>query len=327
MAEDISDEEIQALLGAALDNKQRSGDDSLVNAPLSYDFKRPQRVNKDQLRVIESIHEQFARLFSSTLAGSMRMVVDVDLAFVDQVIYSEFIQSLSTPCSAYCFTMTPPDSPAVLCFAPELLMALVDRAFGGQGRGFDGEIRPLTQIENNIVNKLVNRVFVDLEATWDLATPVRIADVSVENNPEFIQIANSSDPAVVLAFEAHSNSVQGLIHLCYPLAAIEPLLPQLSPEFKQRARRQPDRPQEPDRSLNNVKVPVKVQIAQGSLPLRELADLRQGDVVQLDTGKDDPAIVFLGNQPKFLGRPGLDGKRRAVMIQRAIGADEEETYL
>jgi flagellar motor switch protein FliM len=63
------------------------------------------------------------------------------------------------------------------------------------------------------------------------------------------------------------------------------------------------------------------------LPLRELADLRQGDVVQLDTGKDDPAIVFLGNQPKFLGRPGLDGKRRAVMIQRAIGADEEETYL
>ena len=55
--------------------------------------------------------------------------------------------------------------------------------------------------------------------------------------------------------------------------------------------------------------------------------MRQGDVVQLDTGKDDPAIVFLGNQPKFLGRPGLDGKRRAVMIQRAIGADEEETYL
>ena len=327
MAEDLSDEELQALLASAVDNARRSGDDPLVNAPLSYDFKRPQRVNKDQLRVIESIHEQFARLFASTLSGSMRMVVDVDLAFVDQVVYSEFIQSLSTPCLAYCFTMTPPGSPAVLCFASELLMALVDRALGGQGRSYDGEIRPLTQIENNIINKLVNRILSDLEAAWDLATPVRISDVAVENNPEFIQIANNLDSALLLAFEAHSNNVQGLIHLCYPLATLDPLLHQLSPESKQRNRRQPDRPQVPNRSLDNIKVPVKVQIAQGSLPLRELADLRRGDVVQLDTGKDDLAIVFLGNQPKFLGRPGLDGKRRAVMIQRAIGEDEEETYL
>ena len=327
MAEDLSDEELRALLASTTDNAYRPGDDPLVNTPLSYNFKRPQRVNKDQLRVLENIHEQFARLLSSTLSGSMRMVVDVDLAFVDQVVYSEFIQSLSNPCSAYCFTIAPPGSPAVMCFAPELLMALVERAFGGQGRGYDGEMRPLTQIENNIINERVNRVFADLEATWEAATPVHISDVAVENNPEFIQIANSSDPAVLIAFEAHSHNVQQLIHLCYPLAALDPLLPQLSPEFKQHSRHQSDRPQFPTHSLDNVKVPVKVQIAQGSLPLRDLGDLRQGDVVQLDTGKDDPAIVFLGNQPKFLGRPGLDGKRRAVMIQRVIREDEEETYL
>ena len=123
MAEELSDEELQALLASAANNRTHTGENPLANAPLSYDFKRPQRVNKDQLRVMESIHEQFARLFSSTLSGTMRMVVDVDLAFVDQVLYSEFILSLNTPCSAYSFTMDPPGSPAVLCFAPELLMA------------------------------------------------------------------------------------------------------------------------------------------------------------------------------------------------------------
>ena len=328
MAEELSDEELQALLASAANHGPQTGENPLVNAPLSYDFKRPQRVNKDQLRVMESIHEQFAQLFSSTLAGSMRMVVDVDLAFVDQVLYSEFILSLNTPCSTYRFTMDPPGSPAVLCFAPELLMSLVDRAFGGQGRGYDGETRPLTQIETNIVNKLVNRVFGDLEAAWELATPVRVSDVMMETNPEFIQIANSSDPIVLLAFEAHSNNVQGLIHLCYPLAALEPILPQLFPDFKQRGKgSQPDRPTELNRSLHHVKVPVKVQVAEGVLPLRELADLRTGDIVQLDTSKDDPAIVFLGNQPKFIGRPGLDGKRRAVLIQRVIGSTDEESYL
>ena len=73
-------------------------------------------------------------------------------------------------------------------------------------------------------------------------------------------------------------------------------------------------------------MPVKVQVAEGSLPLRELADLRKGDIVKLDTNKNDPAIVFLGNQPKFLGLPGLDGKRRAVKIQRVIDGSEEEFY-
>lgn len=327
MTEDLSDEELQALLASAGKSSSKAGGNPLVNAPLSYDFKRPQRVNKDQLRVMESIHEQFARLFSSSLAGSMRMVVDVDLAFVDQVLYSEFILSLNTPCSAYSFTMDPPGAQAVLCFAPELLMALVDRAFGGQGRGYEGEPRPLTQIENNIVNKLVNRVFGDLESTWELATPVRISDVMMETNPEFIQIANSSDPVVLLAFEAHSNNVQGLIHLCYPLAALEPLLPQLAPDYKQRGKRPaPNRPLGHNRSLDNVKVPVTVQVAEGSLPLREVAQLRKGDIVKLDTHKDDPAIVFLGNQPKFLGLPGLDGKRRAIKIQRILDSADEESY-
>ena len=327
MSEDLSDEELQALLASAGKPDAKAGGNPLVSAPLSYDFKRLQRVNKDQLRVIESIHEQFARLFSCSLAGSMRMIIDVDLAFVDQVIYSEFILSLNTPCSAYSFTMDPPSAPAVMCFAPELLMALVDRAFGGQGRGYEGEPRALTQIESNIVNKLVNRVFSDLESTWELATPVRISDIIMETNPEFIQIANSSDPVVLLAFEAHSNNVQSLIHLCYPLTALQPLLPELSPDYKQRGQRPaPERSLSHNRTLDNVKVPVKVQVAEGSLPLRELADLRKGDIVKLDTNKNDPAIVFLANQPKFLGLPGLDGKRRAVKIQRVIDGSEEEFY-
>ena len=327
MAEELSDEELQTLLTAAGNKGQLAGDTPLANTPLAYDFKRPQRVNKDQLRIIETIHEHFARLSSATLSAAMRMVADVDLAFVDQVPYNEFILSLSSSSSAYGFLMDPPGARAILSFSPELLMALVDRSFGGQGLSYNAEPRPLTQIETNIVNKLVSNIFADLESTWALTTPVHISDVTIETNPEFIQIANSSDPVVLLAFEVHSTKMQELVHLCYPLSALELLLPKLSPNFTQ-----PNKPsstdnnQLPIRSLDNVKVPVKVQVADGSLPLQELAELRIGEVIKLDTNKDDHAIVFLGNKPKFLGRHGLDGKRRSVLIQRAINQEEEELY-
>lgn len=328
MADEISDDDLRTLLSSA-GNRAPSANpsDAFAQTPIAYDFKRPQGVSKDQIRLIENIHEQFARLFSSTLASSMRMVIDVDLAFTDQATYSEFILSLPNPCSAYSFTMDPPGGPAILSFSPELLMAVIDRAFGGRGTGFTGDSRPLTQIEMNVANKLVSRIFHDLEATWEVTTPLQVADVVLEANPEFIQIAGSSDSVVLIAFEANSNHVSGLIHLCYPLTTLEPLLPKLTEQHHFKGRRPtPEDIQRRSRAFDKMKVPVVIQLAHGTLPLKELAGLQQGDVIKLDTTKDQPAVVFLGTQPKFLARPGLDGRKRAAKIIEAIGEEDEELY-
>ncbi len=327
MADELGDEELKSLLDAARKDPSISGGNALDGVPLAYDFKRPQRVHKDQIRAVENLHEQFARLLSSTLATSMRMIIDVDLAFVDQTLYGEFVLSLGTPCTAYSFVMDPPGQQAVLCFAPELMMSIIDRALGGKGHAPTGEARALTQIERNIVNKLVSRVLADFEASWDATSPVQVTDVVLETNPEFIQIAGSSDPVVLIAFEAHSNNASGLIHLCYPLSTLEPLFPHLSPN----AQRTETHARSTDavatnRSLSKMQVSATVQIASGTLPLREIAELKTGDVIKLDTQKDDPAVVYLGNQPKFLARPGLDGRRRAAQILSAIDASEEERY-
>ena len=327
MSDELGDEELKALLDAARNKASSGGGNALDGVPLAYDFKRPQRVNKEQVRAVENLHEQFARLFSSTLAASMRMVIDVDLAFVDQTLYGEFVLALGTPCTAYSFVMDPPGSQAVLCFAPELMMAIVDRALGGKGQSFSGDMRPLTQIERNIVNKLVSRLLADFEATWDAITPVQVTDVVLETNPEFIQIAGSGDPVVIVAFEAHSNHTTGLIHLCYPLSTIEPFLPRLMPgSQRQDARRPRGDAVANNRSLSKMQVSTIIQVAKGNLPLREVAALKAGDVIKLDTHKNDPAVVFLGNQPKFLARPGLDGRRRAAQILAAIDASEEDLY-
>lgn len=328
MPEEISDDELRTLLSSVgKKGASQPSVDTFSQTPLAYDFKRPQRVSKDQLRTLENIHEQFARLFSSSLASSMRMVVDVDLAFIDQSLYSEFILSLPSPCSAYSFVMDPPGSNAVLSFAPELMMAIIDRAFGGKGIGFMDETRGLTPIEINIVNKLVSRVFQDLEATWEMVSRISISDITLENNPEFIQSAAAGDPVVLLGFETNSNQTSGLIQLCYPLAVLEPLLPKLTPEYRQQGKRRPqDKSPVPSRALDKVKVPVTVQVASGTLPLRELASLQAGDVIKLDTTREEPAVVFLGKQPKFLGKPGLDGRRRAVKLSEVIAEEDEELF-
>ncbi|MEC7841618.1 MAG: hypothetical protein VX911_01955 [Candidatus Latescibacterota bacterium] len=69
MADKISDDVLDRLLAACRENQQstgRGGDAGFERTPVSYDFKRPHRIKKDQARGLESIYEQFCRLISPT---------------------------------------------------------------------------------------------------------------------------------------------------------------------------------------------------------------------------------------------------------------------
>ena len=110
-----------------------SDSSSSAPLPLTYDFKRQQRVSAEQTRFLEGVHEQFARLVAAAFSGSTRLVVDVELGVSDQIPYNDFILGLSNPCAGYSFSLEPPGGTALLTISPELLMMVIDRSFGGHG--------------------------------------------------------------------------------------------------------------------------------------------------------------------------------------------------
>ena len=212
MSDQLSDDDLQDLLRSAKSKRPQASKVTPPGLPaVSHDFKKPQPLNKEVFRRVEGLHEQLARAFSSTLSSSMRMVVDIDLAYCEQQLYHEFILSLPNPCSAYSFLADPFGGKAVLSFAPEILMALIDRSFGGQGRGLADE-RELTPIEMSIVGKLVSRAFRDLEEAWEPVARVQVTDAALETNPDFIQIAAASEGVLVIGMELSSKNVSGFLH-------------------------------------------------------------------------------------------------------------------
>jgi flagellar motor switch protein FliM len=42
-----------------------------------YDFKRPERISKDQMRALQTLHETFARNFGASLSGFLRTIVEI----------------------------------------------------------------------------------------------------------------------------------------------------------------------------------------------------------------------------------------------------------
>ena len=72
-----------------------------------YDFKRPERVGKEQMRALQTMHEGFGRNFGAALSALLRTMVEVKLTSVDQLTYSEFVFSLENPT---CFNLITADA-------------------------------------------------------------------------------------------------------------------------------------------------------------------------------------------------------------------------
>ena len=316
MGDILSQDEIDALLSAteADDGGDKAGggdagggldETAAQRIVTSYDFKHPARVNKDQLRTLENLHDNFARLLSSTFSGAMRAVVDVDTAFVDQTTYAEFIMSLSNPSCSYQFTLGPTNGQAIIDFAMPVVFAFVDRIFGGKGSSQGVDARQLSQIEMGVIAKIVKRVVEDLEATWEPILRVEISDIELETNPEFMQITAASEIVALLAFEVNATNACGLVSLCYPFYTLEPILPRLGQQgYVRRSRRSQEETIRRSRAaLGPVRVPLSVELGRTRLRLAEVDGLKVGDVVCCDRSTTDPFTLRAGGRPKFYVRP------------------------
>ncbi len=292
-----------------------AGSDS---APIvrSYDFKHPARVSRDQMRVIEALHENGTKILGSTLSGVMRAVVDVEMAFIDQTTYREFIASLSNPSASYQFTLGPMHGGAVMDFELPLVYGLVDRIFGGKGSsaGIDG--RQMTQMEMFTFAKVVIRAIADLEALWEPVIPdVNMHDIELDTNPEFMQVTADNEIVVLVALQVKTTNMSGLIRLCYPFFTLEPVLPRLAQTAPlPRGRRDRTETRARNRlALGAMDLPAVVELGRTRLSVGSAQSLRAGDVIRLDACADDPACIFVGGKPRFLGFPCAlgDGEARA----------------
>ena len=295
----------------------------------SYDFKHPARVNKDQLRTLENLHDNFARLLSSTFSGAMHAVVDVDTAFVDQTTYAEFIMSLSNPSCSYQFTLGPTCGQAILDIAMPVTFAAVDRVFGGKGSSKGVQARQLTPIEIGEINRIVKQMIENLEATWEPILQVNIHDIELETNPEFMQITAASEIVILIAFEVNTTNASGLVSLCYPFFTLESILPLLGQQSYVRANRRmaDDLIAQNHQRVQQTQIPMMAELARTQITLGEARSLQVGDVIVTDTHQDEPAVFFMNDEPKLLARSFTgEGGKRMLKVAAEIPPEQEELY-
>lgn len=321
MAKILSQDEIDALLttvssGSSDQEQASTPSEQQARMVVTYDFKHPNRVSKDQVRTLENMHDNFCGHVASTLSAMLRTMVDIDLVSVDQINYSEYIMSLVTPSCSYTFTAAPLEGLCILDLNPTLAFALVDRMFGGGEKTLEIE-RELTGIEKTVMARIINRIFIDLEKSWRNMVPIKAEQKSFESNPQFIQIIPSGETVIIVSLQMKLFKTTGLLTVCYPYVSLEPVLTKLSAQnwIDATKRRHVEESIEHNKeNLKDVSVEVALSLARTKLKMIDFLKLNIGDVVATDTKITAPAELFVGGKKKYFCRPGLFGKRRAGQV-------------
>ena len=232
MADILDQSEVDALLAAVstgdaevFEGRKNEAQARDFNA---YDFKRPERVSKDQMRALQSIHEGFARSFGASLSAFLRTIVETRVATAEQLTYSEFIHSLPSPTS---FNMlTAPQLTGQICLelSPLIVFPIVDRLLGGTNSDIFIPQRPLTTIEQRLVNRIIERALTSLTEAWSELIEVTFGLSGSESNPHLVQIVAPNEVVVVIGFEIKVGARAGTMSICIPFNVIEPVIGKLA---------------------------------------------------------------------------------------------------
>ncbi len=327
MAKILSQEEIDALLS----DVSGDGDGSALNAQEEkkvslYDFKRPNLVSKEHLRLLENIHEGLVRNFSVFLSAQLRMIVDMNLIAVDQVQYSEFVMSIAPPGAIYVGELENPYSKFVLEVSPQLVIFIVERLFGGQGEFVD-ELRQISIIEQRIMKRIIDRVADEITKNWK---PVKQIDCTVsrfENNPEFVQIVPASEPVIVMSMEVKIRGNVNMINLCYPYMWIQNIL--ASPDIQDKVLLGATDSSENEKhimdlNLKRTNIDLRTILGISKVSIKDFMNMEKGDVLILDTKIDHHVPVYLNNRKLYTAAIGQYNGQYSCRINSVIeGADNE----
>ncbi len=311
----LSQNEIDTLL-----NVVASPQASMVNSKdlnvEKYDFTLPSRVPRDHIRSLRTLHNSYAQSLSSAFSISLHTAVEVTCIHIEQLSYGEYLSSLLDPSCIGVFVMNPMKGYGVIELNPMLIFPIIDRLLGGSGsaRFYN---RVFTAIEEMIITQVMEKALNILQSAWQRNIKLDIVLERMENNPQFIQAAATSDPVILIMFDVMMGDVHSMMSLCFPFLTIQQAL--ISLRHEEYTTLVDAETMESCREIMhahmlNLDVSVSALYKPSRVTLNELMELQEGDIIKLpDTSKDEVQILVNG-KIKYSGKPGMANNRRAVQI-------------
>ncbi|MGA3027049.1 MAG: flagellar motor switch protein FliM [Bryobacteraceae bacterium] len=310
----LSQEEIDSVFRNMRESPQE-GD--LARRAQPYDFRRPDRIAKDQLRAIHVLHENFARSLASSLSAYLRAYVAVNLVSVEQLSFMEFSQCLPSPSCLVSLGMKPFEGNAVMEVNNTLVFPILEMLLGGSGKFTTKMNREITEIEQSILDGLFRIILHDLKLSWQAVANLEFTIDAHETEPQLLQILAPNEAVVAISMEVRIGENSGMINLGVPSIIIKMLRQKFDQQWS--VRKSESTEQERDRILRLIKPALMLTDArlQGpTLTVSELLEVQGGDILTFDFPVARPLDLLINSKLKFRGHVATNGRRKAFCVDQ-----------
>lgn len=325
MQELLSQDEIDALLSTVdareSEGKAKPGTPEAPKNLAKYDFRKPTRSSSEQIRMLQGIYDGYARALSVSLSSFLMTPLEVKLVTVDELAYGEYASQTMAASCLYVLKLAKTQHRALLDINPPLAFAMIERLLGGKGLPFEGK-RSFTEIEASLFRKVIQGILAELRKAWASVADVEFSIEEREIRSGAKRIAAPQDSIVRATLEVRMQSVTGTLNVCLPFDLLEAVLPQPAAQETAAPSAKDGKAQQTFRNnLLRAHIPLHVDLGKIRLTVRELLDLKAGDVVEFAPGSGSNTVLAVAGKPKFLGRPGLVGKKVAVLVVGAVAPE------
>ena len=331
MSEILSQSEIDELLSALMTGDSDSSAEATDGEPAlkvkEYDFRTANRFPKEQMRTFHVVFETFSQLLSNKLSSILRVSCECEILSIEECSYSEFNNSLPAPVVLAIMEAPPMHGSLLIQMSPEFAYMLISRLFGG---GTTGEnTKQFTEIELALVERVIRQQCSVFDEAWDKVIELSMQIDRIETSPQFAQITAPNEPVVVIIVNITMGEESGLMSICIPQTAIEPVAQQLNTRmWFSSGIRDDGRGEERLAALTNMlmhtPIPMTAYFEQTPATVSDIVNLQIGDVIKLDHSLDEPLTIKVQHIPKFRATIGTLGHKYAMQVIEVLAEEEAQ---
>ncbi len=316
MSRQLTQEEIDAVFQ---NTQGRRPETQGSRRAVPFDFRRPDRIAKSQLRAIHQLHDSFVRSLVSSLSAYLRTYLIVNLVSVEQLSYAEFLECLPSPTCIASISLKPYDGNAVLELNSSLIFPILEILLGGDGKLQFSSQREITEIEQVLLDGLFRIILRDLGEAWRFVTLIDFAIDTIETEPQFLQILAPTEAVVAVAIEIRIGDSIGMMNIAMPSIIIKMMRQKFDQQWS--LRKSVSTESEQARVLDLIRPSLlnsEVLLTGPQLLLRDLVNLECGDVVSFEYPANRALTMTLNGKEKFNGEMVASGRRAAFRVGQQL---------
>jgi flagellar motor switch protein FliM len=307
----LTQDEINGLFRSA-----RGSSEPAADRAVPYDFRRPDRIAKEQLRAVHLLHDGFARTLASSLSAYLRAYVVVNLVSVEQLSFAEFSQCLPSPTCLVSLGLKPYEGNAVLEISSSLVFPILEMLLGGTGKTSTHMRREVTEIEQVVLDGLYRIILHDLRQAWGGITPIDFTIEARETEPQLLQVMAPNEAVVAIGLEVRMLDNSGMINIGMPSIIIKMLRQKFEQQWSvRRAESTVDEQIRIYRLLRPANMRLDARLEGPTLLVEDMASLKVDDVLTFDFPVQRPLNLLVNSKVKYRGTLVTTGQKRAFLIE------------